>query len=418
MKSRCYIVTCCFLCCLLVLSSTALGQVTDPCEIEDEAPSGVSPPIPPCADFVYTPQDPNVTETVTFDASPSYQPVAGEIDGYVWYLHGSGSDAHEETTTTSFEEPGEHVVSLTVLNRAGQRTSIEKTIEVSDVPMEAEFSYDPGTPMVNTEMIFEAEVFDPTDNIESYSWEFGDGATKSGATVSHVFSEYGEYDVRLTVSDGEGTNSVTQTLIVENVPPEPDVGFDRVPEEPTTQDRLVFDGSGSYNPDGGSIVEYSWEFGNEETATGETVEYSFENAGTHTVSLTVDDGEDTSTESVEITVGGRQPEAEFGYSPGSPSVDDTIVFNASETVDPDEVVEEYLWDFGDGGTAQGEVVEHSYNELGSYEVRLSVDGMESDETVEEITVGPGEESADGFGVLAAMVSVVFSAWIVRRRRQG
>lgn len=40
--------------------------------------------------------------------------------------------------------------------------------------------------------------------IVSYSWDFGDGETGSGATPTHVFMEAGEYTVTLTVADAEG----------------------------------------------------------------------------------------------------------------------------------------------------------------------------------------------------------------------
>jgi hypothetical protein len=45
--------------------------------------------------------------------------------------------------------------------------------------------------------------FDDGD-IVSYEWDFGDGSTGSGQTVSHVFESEGGYDVVLTVTDDQG----------------------------------------------------------------------------------------------------------------------------------------------------------------------------------------------------------------------
>jgi len=58
---------------------------------------------------------------------------------------------------------------------------------------------------------------DPDGNIVSYSWDFGDGATGTGVTISHTFNSGGDYVVSLIVEDNDGnTNSSTSLL---NIPP-------------------------------------------------------------------------------------------------------------------------------------------------------------------------------------------------------
>lgn len=48
--------------------------------------------------------------------------------------------------------------------------------------------------------------------IASWAWSFGDGATKTGKTVSHRFAAAGDYDVTLTVHDAAGAEAtVTHT---------------------------------------------------------------------------------------------------------------------------------------------------------------------------------------------------------------
>jgi chitodextrinase len=51
---------------------------------------------------------------------------------------------------------------------------------------------------------------DPDGSISSYSWNFGDGTTGTGATPSRTFTTPGPYDVTLTVTDNDGKRSVAQ----------------------------------------------------------------------------------------------------------------------------------------------------------------------------------------------------------------
>lgn len=54
---------------------------------------------------------------------------------------------------------------------------------------------------------------DPDGGVVGYAWNFGDGATATGATASHSYTAAGSYTVTLTVTDNGGaTNSTTRTV--------------------------------------------------------------------------------------------------------------------------------------------------------------------------------------------------------------
>ena len=54
---------------------------------------------------------------------------------------------------------------------------------------------------------------DPDGTISSYSWDFGDGESGSGATVEHEYAEAGTYSVTLTVTDNRGATDQETTVL-------------------------------------------------------------------------------------------------------------------------------------------------------------------------------------------------------------
>ena len=140
-------------------------------------------------------------------------------------------------------------------------------------------------------------------SIDSYQWDFGDGESASGKTVTHTYSEVGIYEVTLTVVDDDGAENTYKETVAASEPPS--ASFTATPDEadPTT---ITFDASGSSDPDG-EIDSYNWTFGDGETGSGKVVthNYDVEEDQEVGVSLTVTDGIGTSgsvTNSVLIDV--------------------------------------------------------------------------------------------------------------------
>ena len=74
----------------------------------------------------------------------------------------------------------------------------------------------------------------PDRQLVSHQWDFGDGASGSGVTASHVYHVEGTYLVTLTVSDDQGQiGTATTTVVVGATEPAAAVVFSPAEEAST-----------------------------------------------------------------------------------------------------------------------------------------------------------------------------------------
>jgi PKD repeat protein len=61
---------------------------------------------------------------------------------------------------------------------------------------------------------------DPEGTTVTFTWDFGDGTTATGATVTHAYADDGVFDVTVNATDADGNSqAVTTTATIANVPP-------------------------------------------------------------------------------------------------------------------------------------------------------------------------------------------------------
>jgi len=66
------------------------------------------------------------------------------------------------------------------------------------------------------------------------------------------------------------------------------------------------------------------------------------------------------------------PVAIFTATPTSGVVPLEVYFDASNSYDPDGSIVIYVWFFQDGGTGNGQTINHTFRSIGSYNVELTV----------------------------------------------
>jgi PKD repeat protein len=216
----------------------------------------------------------------------------------------------------------------------------------------------------------------------SYRWDFGDGmAQMEGAKVNHAYSQTGAFTVTLTVKDRAGLTCTTRAdvrVLVKgvNYPPVADIGpFPTIYNETA----VTFDGSKSTDEDA-STLRYDWDFGDGSSGTGIRATHSYQEAGTYNLKLKVTDSAGLyDTESRELRVyvrGENHPPLAHISQDNVAYVGEPVVLDASNSSDEDLPGVTFNWDFGEGSTAKGAVVSHTYANESIYLVRLNLTDRE------------------------------------------
>lgn len=409
---------------VLVLLCTAVGLSSAPVAA-NEAPS---------VSVQYTPDDPAVNDTVTFQASAADPD--GDPLGYEWFVDGESIGSGDEQTHT-FESGGSHTVRVSVSD--GQESTPESvTVDVSGDSggLSVTIDHTPTRPRAGTTITFEA---DASTTVSSYVWRFGDGVTGSGPFASHSYDEPGTYTVELVAEDEE--SRATDTVEVEvsaGTPGTPRVDVDHVPEDPSVGERVTFEASARDSD--GTVERYNWTVDGTPVDAGKRLRTTFDEPGTHDVSVTVTDNAGltaSTTTTVDVADDNVGPTATIDYDPVSPNAGESVTLTANAR-DSDGSVASYDWVVDGESAGRGESVTHTFDEEGDATVRLTVTDDDGASVTAETSFGVGpavdtenddaENASDGsnggggeglpgftvVAVLAALAALTTAAFVRRR----
>ena len=91
---------------------------------------------------------------------------------------------------------------------------------VLQLPPSAAFTATPSAVVVGHAVAFaDSGSSDPDGTIAAYGWDFGDGATASGAIASHAYAAPGSYTAKLTVRDNYGATASSTGVVTVSAAP-------------------------------------------------------------------------------------------------------------------------------------------------------------------------------------------------------
>lgn len=246
-----------------------------------------------------------------------------------------------------------HTVSLVKLVRPGAPLGPPP----SSTDLKAQFIFSPSSPKAGSAVQFDGS--GSIGDIASFSWNFGDGSTGTGARVSHTFSIEGDFTVVLTVTDSRGFSVQSDPVRVSvGATKDPTAKFTVSPTTPIAGTVSNFNAAESKADSGHTIVSYDWDFGDGTPhQSGVSVTHTFALPQAYNVTLIVtDDTGRTGVSTQTVTAATSNPTAVFSIQPQTPKTVDVIALDASNsTAVLGRVIVTYAWQFTGAfvGTASG-----------------------------------------------------------------
>lgn len=241
-----------------------------------------------------------------------FDPDDDPITSYNWRSSVQGQLSTQQSFSTSTLSPGSHVLYFKVFD--GEDWSPEKTRSVTvqppsnQAPVAHIESIAPQHITIGQTVYFQGYGTDDDGTIISYRWESSlDEVLSTQSYFNSSWLSVGTHTIEFSVMDNEGSWSEPAhgTVVVEatstaaNMPPVSIPGGPYIIEINTT---AQFDGRQSYDPDG-SLVIYSWDFGDGTTGRGPALDHVYSSLGNKTLTLRVTDNNGSSnTATTVVTV--------------------------------------------------------------------------------------------------------------------
>ncbi|MFC2107551.1 PKD domain-containing protein, partial [Bacteroidota bacterium] len=316
----------------------------------------------PLADFDYN--SPNCGGDSTYFQDLSSMPGPASIISWHWDFGDGTIDTMNQHPVHFYAVAGVYQVTLTVNDSYGCSDTKLQDVFVNAKPVAAFYHV---TNSCDTVSFIDQSV-GIGDTIAAWYWDFNDPSSgwNNYSTMQnpiHVFVNSGTYNVLLIVTDAHGCqDTVVHTIELNR--PIADFSADTSCVGIGTQ----FTDLSSVAT--GAITGWSWDFGDGSTSTVQNPTHTYGSPGTYLVILTVNTPEGCFAQVSKTVSVNYGPTATFIFS--NVCLGETVQFTDISTVPIPLQINNWYWDFGDGGTSTLQNPGHTYATPGLYHITLTV----------------------------------------------
>jgi len=208
---------------------------------------------------------------------------------------------------------------------------------------------------------------DLSENATEWSWDFGDGNTSTDRNSVYTYFSAGNYNVILTVTNLNGTNSKLATITVLEKPAvmiPPVANF----SSNVTSGFVPF--TMQFTDLSENATQWKWDFGDGSTSTEQSPVHTYSAVGNYRVNLTVSNENGTNSTFALITVLENTapilPTANF-----STNINIGFTPLSVQFMDLSENATSWYWDFGDETNSTDQHSAHIYFAAGNYIVSMT-----------------------------------------------
>jgi gliding motility-associated-like protein len=285
------------------------------------------------------------------------------VVSWLWDF-GDGNTSTLRNPIHNYEQDGVYSVSLVVFDQNGCSDTLLRPNYIRLTHPVANFVASPLEGCEGLTVNFTSTSLADT-TLVSWLWDFGDGNTSIQENPSHVYQQWGTYDVSLTVTNILGCRDTIMLPNYVEVTEPPTAAFAASDTTSCGPFQVNFtDWSSSIF----GISQWEWFVDGNPQATSQNSSYFFTEAGTYTVDLVVTDTKGcTDTSSLDLSLFDL-PEVDFVASDTLGCAPMTVSFTDRSVPSPVS----WQWDFGDGSNSSDQNPAHTYQQDGIYSVSLTV----------------------------------------------
>ena len=224
-----------------------------------------------------------------------------------------------------------------------------------------------------------------TGNPTSWKWDLGNGTISSSQNPSVTYFASGQYSVTLIAINSGGSDTIIKNQYI-TIEPNPTAAFAATPVTGCTP--LVVQLSDQSIAGNGSVISWTWDFGDGFIDSVQNPNHTYTSAGTFDVTLQVKNS---------LGCAGTNSKSKFINTSSSVTAD--FSNNLQSTCKPPVNLNfqnlstgppslNYQWDFGDGFTSTQTNPPHSYSTAGNFTVKLiALDGASGcSDTIKKVIV--------------------------------
>jgi gliding motility-associated-like protein len=306
---------------------------------------------------------------------------SGNPTQWRWDL-GNGTTSFLKNPSVTYLNPGKYTVKLIVSDINGA-DSIVKTdfVNVLEKPT-VQFSANDTTGCFPLKVRFTDASISPGSNITSWLWDFGDGNTSTQRNPQHTYTTGGNFNVTLQIRNAAGCIASLNKSPYITINTGAVAKFTQSNPNTCTPPVSV---SFTNQSVGTGTLNYFWDFGNGNTSTEINPVQSFNNSGSYTIKLIVNNSgcADTLIKTNAVVLG--FVDAAF-VSADSVCQGSRVNFLNTSTPAPTSL----SWSFGDGTTSMVANPQKVFNLPGIYYVKMTAQFGACTDTFSKTIVAPSK----------------------------